>query len=130
MRRSLALIAVLGLGLLSAPVAFGSAAQVIADCNSHGTLTGHYSTTDLRAALGTIPAPVKEYTDCYDVINRQITAQIEGTPSGGGTVPAQSSTSSAFPTWLIVVLGILALAGAALGTVALRRRGTAGPGES
>jgi hypothetical protein len=122
MRRSLALTAVLGFGLLSAPAALGSAAQVIADCNSHGTLTQRYSTGDLRAALGTMPAPVKEYTDCYDVIYRQMLAQIGGTNGSGGAGATQASSSSVLPAWLIVALAVLALAGAALGTVALRRR--------
>jgi hypothetical protein len=121
-RPSLVLIVVLAVGLLSAPAASASASQAIADCNAHGSLTRHYSTTDLRTALGTMPAPIREYTNCSDVINRQLLAQIGATHDNGAGVSKASSGGSFFSPALIAVLAALALAGAGFGVLALRRR--------
>jgi hypothetical protein len=100
----------------------GSGAQAITDCNDHGTLTGHYSADALRNALATMPADVREYTDCYDVIEKQLFAQL-GTSSTGGTGSSGSSSGgSVLPTWLIIVIVVLALAALTFGALAIRRR--------
>jgi hypothetical protein len=41
---------------------------VIKDCLKHGSLTGHYTKTQLRHALATMPAPERAYTNCVSVI--------------------------------------------------------------
>lgn len=100
----------------------GSGAQAITDCNDNGTLTGHYSADALRNALANMPADVREYTDCYDVIEKQLFAQL-GTSSSTGTGGSSSSSGgSVLPTWLIVVIVVLALAALTFGALAIRRR--------
>lgn len=94
-----------------------------ADCNSHGRLTQHYSVAELHTALSGMPADEKEYTNCYDVIQRQLLAQVSGTHSG--TDSSQSGSSGSFlPTPVIVAIVVLALGGATLGAFAIRRRGS------
>ncbi len=122
-----ALLAALGCSLALAGPALGagSAAQALADCNAHDRLTQQYPTATLRSALATMPAEVKEYTDCYDVIQRQLLSQegqLKGSGSGG-------SGGSLLPTWVIVVLAVLIVGGAGFGTVALRRRQPPAPPE-
>ncbi|PZS12718.1 MAG: hypothetical protein DLM64_04435 [Solirubrobacterales bacterium] len=106
--------------------ALATPAQVIADCNSHGRLTRGYPVSELRTALTTMPADVKEYTDCNDVIERALLAQLGGSharhAAGGASRAGSSSGGSFLPAPLVVVLVLLALAAVALGGVALRRR--------
>lgn len=99
-----------------------ASSPVIADCNSHGRLTGHYSVAQLHAALSEMPADVQEYTDCYDVIQRQLLAQIPGVRPSRPVSSAQGSGGSFLPAPVIVAIAVLAAAGATLGAVALRRR--------
>jgi hypothetical protein len=108
-----------GLGGQPALAASGSAA--VADCNATGTLTHHYTVDQLRNALATMSADVKEYTDCYDVIERQLLSQLaalhdhgsSGSGGGGG---------SFLPAPLIVAIVVLLLAAGGLGLSALRRK--------
>jgi hypothetical protein len=96
--------------------------QVVADCNSHGRLVQHYSNATLRTALATLPADVAEYTDCADVIRKQLLAQVSGTKSPGSGPGSGGSGGSFLPTWVIVLLVIVILGGAGA-TLAARRRG-------
>jgi hypothetical protein len=134
MRRAttvLALVCALSLGapIVAAAASSDTPSAAISDCNAHGTLTAHYSASTLRAALAQMPSDVKEYTDCYDVIERQLFAELGKSASGTVTPPASSSSSS-FPTWLIIVIVVLALAAITFGAIAVRRRsgGPGGPG--
>jgi len=68
-----------------------AAADPVRDCSTNGTLTRHYSAGELGAALRSMPADVKEYTDCYDQIRRAQLAAAGGaahrrktSPSGSG----------------------------------------------
>jgi type IV secretory pathway VirB2 component (pilin) len=126
---TLALILVCGVaGSLAATSTVALAAaqsKPIQDCSSTGNLSHHYSAAVLRRALATMPADVKEYTDCYDVINRALAADIGGL-KGSGT---GSSGGSFLPTPVIVVLIVLLLAAATFGAIALRRRRNQGPGD-
>jgi len=139
MRRLIALAVVVG-ALVACASASAAQTQVVTDCNTHGKLTRHYSVPQLRNALATLPADVKEYTDCYDVIQRALLLQVGGSSHGGGSGPGGGSSpgggsgGSFLPTPLIVVLALLALAGAGFGMAAARRRGggehVGGPGEN
>jgi hypothetical protein len=100
----------------------GTPAQAITDCNDHGTLTAHYSSDTLRNALATMPADVREYTDCYDVIEKQLFAQLGTSSSSGSSSSSSSSGGSVLPTWLIIVIVVLALAALTFGALAIRRR--------
>ncbi len=117
----------------------GTPAQAITDCNDHGQLTQQYTSQVLRQALAQMPADVREYTNCFDVIERQLFKQLGSSKSGAPATAATSSGSSFLPTWLIIVIVLLALAAITFGALAIRRRGTAadagtaggpgGPGE-
>jgi hypothetical protein len=133
MRRATTLLALVGALSLGAPAlaaaaSGGTPAQAISDCNQHGTLTAQYSAATLRAALAQMPTDVKEYTDCYDVIERQLFKEL-GKSSPGTSTTGSSSSSSFLPTWLIIVIVVLALAAITFGAMAIRRR-SGGPGGS
>ena len=111
--------------VLSGPAAASpSVSQVIVDCNSHGKLTGHYSAALLRTALRTMPADVTEYTNCYDIIQSALLAQVSSSDNAGPRGSRSGSSGPFLPTPLIVVLVLLVLAAAGFGAVAIRRRGS------
>jgi hypothetical protein len=138
MRRAIMVLALafalsMGVPVLAGAASGGTASQAITDCNDHGKLTQQYSSEVLRQALAQMPADVREYTDCFDVIERQLFKQLgtsTATPTGTST---SGSGSSFLPTWLLVVIVLLALAAITFGALALRRRGQTdepgGPGE-
>jgi len=116
--------AILGLGwlltiALTWPAHAAGLSAPVADCYAHnGTLTHSYTAAQLRNGLATMPADVKEYSACYDVLQRALLLKIGklsgGDSSGGG--------GSFLPAWLIAVLAVLVLAGAGFAAVALRDR--------
>ena len=113
-------------GLLAVPPPSDRRAELIADCNADGKLTHQYQAAELRTALNTLPADVREYTDCYDVIQRQLLAQL-GQEPGTGTNASSTSSGSFLPTPVIVVLVLLLLIAVTFGAIALRRRARSGP---
>lgn len=122
LRRALILLAlVAAISVWSAAPSFAANAPAVSDCSAHGRLTQHYSVTQLRTALATMPADVQEYTNCYNVIQDQMLAQIPG--HHGKALKSTSSGSSSFlSTPLLVALIVLLAGGGALGGVALQRR--------
>jgi len=132
MRRLLTSLAIVCALLAVTPVAADAASNAdaqaaIADCNDHQALTQHYSAATLRTALAIMPAAVREYSNCYDVIEKQLLAEV-GTSSAGSGTTTSSSSGSVLPTWLIIVIVILALAALTFGALAIRRRRVEGPG--
>lgn len=128
----LALVCALSLGApaLATAASAGTPSQAITDCNDHSQLTRQYSASVLRAALAQMPADVREYTDCFDVIERQLFKQLGNSKAGSTGTATTGSGSSFLPTWLLVVIVLLALAAIAFGALAIRRRSTpGGPGE-
>ena len=121
----LALVSVLAAMLVSAsaPAAALADTSVLADCAAHQRLTEPHSLPSLRAALSTMPADVKEYTNCYDVIQHALLVQVGG-EHPTGSVPSTSSGSggSFFPAPVLVVVGLLIVAAGGFGLLALRRR--------
>lgn len=122
-RRTLILLTVL-VSLTAATVAqpaFAALSPAIADCNSHGQLTQHYSVTQLHTALSTMPADVQEYTNCYNVIQNQLNAQV----AGHKVDPSSASTSGGggLSTPLVIVIIVLVVGGGALAGLVLQRRG-------
>ena len=127
-RRATTLLALVCALLIGVPAVAGAASSdtpqaAIAECNATGTLSNQYSSETLRNALAQMPADVREYTDCYDVIERQLFKQLGQTQPGTATTTS-SSSSSFLPTWLVVVLVLLALAAVTFGALAIRRRST------
>jgi hypothetical protein len=120
MRTRLSVALVLSLCALAGCLASGAAAKApnpLDDCSQQGRLTHTYSETVLKHALATMPADVKEYTDCYDVINRALLADVGGVKGGGG-----GSGGSFLPTPVIVIIVVVLLAAATFGALAWRRR--------
>lgn len=116
---------------LAAPASAASGASAIADCNAHNTLTHTYSIAELENALRTMPADVSEYTDCKDVITRELLIQQGKVKASGGSGGGSGGGGSSFlPTPVIVVLVVLLLAAATLGALAIRRRRESADGAS
>ncbi len=124
-RLPVAVLIVVGALVLPGSGAFAAAqSPVIADCNAHSQLTAHYTVAQLRTALNTMPPTVKEYTNCYDVINRALLAQV-GSGSGGGSA-GKGSGGSFLPAWLIVALVLLIVGGGGYAFLAYRRQASGG----
>jgi hypothetical protein len=93
----LTVLALSGVSAVAAAPALGDASAVLSDCNTNGTLTRQHSRVDLRAALNSMPADVKEYTDCFDVINRALLAGASAASNGRGSSgggPGQNAPTS------------------------------------
>ena len=94
----------------------------VADCTAHGRLTQHYTVSQLHTALAQMPADVQEYTNCYAIIQRALLAGVSR-PAGHRSDSGTSSSGGSFlPTPVIVVIVLVALAGAAGLVFAARRR--------
>lgn len=128
---ALALVSAIALGApgLVAAASGGTAAQAITDCNDHAGLTAQYSVATLRTALATMPVDVREYTDCYDVIQKQLFAQLGTSGSGGSGTTGGSSSGSVIPTPLLILIIVLVLAALTFGAISIRRRSTDGPSD-
>ena len=80
--------------LLPGSPAFASGKDVIIDCNDNGHLTKEYSQKEYRDALDQMPADVRQYTDCENIIRR---AQ-RGLPiDSGGTANSGNPFGDATP---------------------------------
>ncbi len=99
---------------------------VINNCESAGRLTQSFTLKDLQHALAVMPASVKQYTNCYDVVQ----TAIQNAKSGKtGTATGNSSSGGSFlPTPVIVILVLLILALITFGAIAIRRRREASDG--
>ena len=122
-RRLLALIcAAVTLAAIAAatPPALAAGNAIIDDCQSHGQLTHSYTVGQLRHALSVMPASVKQYTSCFDVVQNALVSarkhkgKLPVSTSGGG--------SSFLPTPVIIILVVLILAAVTFGALAIRRR--------
>jgi hypothetical protein len=110
-------VVALALGVLAVPAHAAGLSPAAADCNAHGQLTKTYSVAQLRAALATLPADLAEYSNCHDVIQRALLAEVKGLHPGTG-----SGGGSFLPTWLLIVLIVLVLGGVGFAVAAVRRR--------
>jgi cobalamin biosynthesis Mg chelatase CobN len=85
--------------VLAFPVATAQASPgaVVRDCAEDGSVDGHYSNSDLKAALKKIPADLDEYSDCRAAISSAIGTGAKATTSkksGGGGGAAGGSSGS------------------------------------
>ncbi len=126
MRHPLAVLLVvlaLGAGVL-APTALASsgAGGALADCNAHAQLTQTYSTGQLQSALRTMPADQKEYTDCYDVIQRALLTDIGHLHAASGGDSQHGGGSSFLSTPVIIGIVVVAFAAVMVTGLAVQRR--------
>ncbi len=122
-RKTLALVLALAAIAVALPASASAAGQLppaVADCNAHARLTSHYTAGQLRSALNAMPADIKEYTNCYDVIQKALLAQIGSIGGNGGD--SGGGGSSFLPTPLLIVLVVLVVAAIGFGILALRQR--------
>jgi hypothetical protein len=117
---AIAAVTVVAAALLAAPPASARLSRAVADCNTNTRLTQTYTEGELRTALNTMPADIKEYTDCYDVIQRALLADIGGIKAGGAS--NGGGGSSFLPTPLLIVLGVLVVGAAGFAVIAYRQR--------
>ena len=83
----MAVLAVLG---TSAPAALATDYHdAIRDCNDDGVLQGRYTRSTLRQARQHLPASLREYSDCSDVLARALAAAAR--PGSGGTAGGQTA---------------------------------------
>ena len=98
---------------------------VTTDCNAHTKLTHHYSVSELRTALATMPADVKEYTGCYQVIEDQLFLQLGKKPPNSGSTSSSNGGSSSFLSTPVLIAVILVIVlGGVLAFIAARRAGS------
>jgi hypothetical protein len=121
------LVAAVAALLWAVPAALAATPPAVSDCNSHGQLTQQYSLQQLKVALSNIPPPVAEYTNCYDVIQRQLLRQLASTHQPGGGSSKDSGGSFLPVPVIIVLVALLAVAGG-YAALAVRRRGSGGGG--
>jgi hypothetical protein len=95
--------------------------SIINDCQANGRLTQAYTLNQLRHALAVMPASVKQYTDCYDVIQRAL-IQARKTGTAGPAPSAGGSGGSFLPTPVIIILAVLIVAALGFAGLALARR--------
>lgn len=107
-----------GLGAQSAI----AARSPLSDCNAHNALTHHYSVAQLRHALATMPAEVREYTACYQIINDQMLRQLGQRIPGSSGGDSNSSGGSLISTPLLIVLIVIVVGGGGAALAAYRRR--------
>lgn len=123
---SAATTALLALVCVTPATAKAPAANPVADCNAHTSLSRHYTAAQLQHGLATMPADVREYTNCYDVLNRALTAELAAAHGGSGGGGGGGGGGSILPAPVLAVLAVLVLAAGGLGVVALRRRSAGG----
>lgn len=124
----LACATVLALALLPAQAL--AVSRATADCNAHNKLTRHYSVAELRTALNTMPADVKEYTSCYQIIQDQLFRQLGKKVPSSSSGSSNGSSSSFISTPLLIVIIVVILLGGVLALLAARRGGGAGGGNT
>jgi hypothetical protein len=89
--RHIPVILAAALAVLASAAPTASAADyhaAIRDCNDDGVLQGTYTRSTLRQARNHLPASLREYSDCADVLARAIAAAgKKGGRGGGDTAP-------------------------------------------
>ncbi len=126
-RRLIALICALGLlaGAVAAAPALGAGNPILTECKT-GKLSHPYTVGQLRHALNVMPADLKQYSSCFDVVQQALVSARRN----HGTLPApkgQGGGGSFLPTPVIIILVVLILAAVTFGALAVRRRRA--PGE-
>ena len=118
---AISLSVALSLGALSAAPALAARNPAVADCVANARLTHSYTVSQLQNGLATLPTDIKQYTDCYDVLQRALLAELG--KSRKGSVGASTNSGGSFlPTPLLIILIVLVVAAGGFGMMAIRRR--------
>ncbi|MBE2317389.1 hypothetical protein DVA67_015510 [Solirubrobacter sp. CPCC 204708] len=85
MRRTIFLALLAALLLVPSVASAQGTEDILRDCADDGILQGDYSASEMRAARNDMPAELEEYSDCGDVLSREISAKTASTkdPSSG-----------------------------------------------
>jgi hypothetical protein len=103
----------------SAPALGASSSNaIINDCQATGRLTHSYTLSELQTALKSMPAYVKQYSNCSDVITQGIITVKHHKQTG----PTDGGGGSFLPTPVIIILVVLILAAVTFGAIAIRQR--------
>jgi hypothetical protein len=119
---AISLSVALSLGALAATPALAATNAAVADCVANAQLTRTYTAAELQNGLATMPTDIKQYTDCYDVIQRALLIKLGKLPNAKQPASSTSSGGSFLPTPLLIALILLVVAAASFGAIALRRR--------
>ena len=71
--------------VVAAPASAQGRDAIIEDCADDGSLSGDYSSGDLRDARQNLPSDVAEYTDCADVLRRAELGDGSGSNTSGSS---------------------------------------------
>jgi hypothetical protein len=85
---------VLAASLLRPAAARAGGGDVIRDCEAHGGLTGTYSQSEYSAALKSLPADLKEYSNCQAIIASARASAASKKSKGGNTSSSSSGGGS------------------------------------
>lgn len=100
--RALAVLtAVLTLVLGTANSAWASTDAILKDCNDDGALSGNYSPSQLKEALGNIPSDLQQYSSCESVIRQALLKKVtkNSSPSlKGGNAKGKAASINALTT--------------------------------
>lgn len=113
--------ALLAIALVATP-ASAATNPATADCVAHAGLTHSYSAAQLQNALDSMATDVKQYTDCYDVIQQALFTKLGKTSVTGKPASSTSTSGSFLPVPILALLIVFAIAAAGFGAVAVRRR--------
>lgn len=100
-RFAVALVAALTLVLAITPVAGASVDAILKDCNDDGALSGGYSPSDLKNALGNIPADLQQYSNCESLIQQALLKKVTDSKSPslkGGNARGKAASVNALTT--------------------------------
>lgn len=92
LRRATLLVTLAGC-LMAPSLAHASGSAVIRDCEQNGQLTRHYSQGDLNSALHSMPADLKEYSNCEEAV-QQAQAAGASTPRSSHNSPTGTDTTA------------------------------------
>lgn len=80
--------------LLIVPSAHAQSTEdILRDCHEDSVLQGEYSASALRKARDSMPANEVEYSDCGDVLDREIAARVAATKTDDGDADTTSGGS-------------------------------------
>lgn len=79
------LVSLVVVSAVFALAAASASASVITDCNDNGAIDGKYSPSQLKNALGNIPADVDQYSDCRSLIQQALLNSFAKKNKGGGS---------------------------------------------